>query len=170
GRRLVVTSRLASLCWAFLGDALGELPWWGWLTGLVVLLALAAWFHYRLLVRLPFWLLSRTLYRVRVHGREYIPATGAALLVCNHRSHLDAGLLLAAQKRRIRFLIWAPFVRLPGLRWLLRLADVIPIDGASGPRAILQSLRAASDALARGELVCIFAEGGITRTGFLLPF
>src|SRR4029077_2045552 len=28
----------------------------------------------------------------------------------------------------------------------------------------------ASDALAAGDVVCIFAEGGITRTGFMLPF
>ena len=55
-------------------------------------------------------------------------------------------------------------------RSLLRWAKVIPIDSGSGPRAILKSLRAASDALAAGELVCIFAEGTVSRTGFLLPF
>ena len=61
-------------------------------------------------------------------------------------------------------------MRVPGLRLILRMANVIPIDSSSGPRAIIQSLRAASESLARGEVVCIFAEGGITRTGFLLPF
>ncbi|TMQ33760.1 MAG: acyl-[ACP]--phospholipid O-acyltransferase, partial [Planctomycetota bacterium] len=45
-----------------------------------------------------------------------------------------------------------------------------PIDGSAGPRAIVKALRAASEALAKGEVVCVFAEGGITRTGFLLPF
>src|SRR5207302_7848098 len=84
--------------------------------------------------------------------------------------HIAALLVLAAQHRHIRFVIWAPYLRVPGLRLLLRLANVIPIDSGSGPRAIIQSLRNASDALARGEVVCIFAEGGITRTGFLLPF
>src|SRR5262249_22758991 len=57
-----------------------------------------------------------------------------------------------------------------GLRHLLRWAGAIPIDASAGPRAIVQSLRLASDALARGEVVCIFAEGRFTRTGFLLPF
>ena len=70
----------------------------------------------------------------------------------------------------MRFIIWAPFLRVPGLRLLLRLARVVPIDSAGGPRAIIQSLRTAGEALANGEAVCIFAEGSITRTGFMLPF
>src|SRR6202011_3080872 len=69
-----------------------------------------------------------------------------------------------------RFVIWAPFTRVPFLRVLLRLDRVIPIDSTAGPRAIVHSLRAASEALGKGEVVCIFAEGGITRTGFMLPF
>jgi acyl-[acyl-carrier-protein]-phospholipid O-acyltransferase/long-chain-fatty-acid--[acyl-carrier-protein] ligase len=52
----------------------------------------------------------------------------------------------------------------------LKWAGVIPIDKTGGLRSIVQSLRLASDALKRGELVCIFAEGRFTRTGFLLPF
>lgn len=137
------------------------------LLGLVVLMALC---HYQLLVRFPLWLLRHSLYRVHVHGLENLPATGPALLVSNHVSHIDAILILAAQKRRVRFLIWAPYLGVPFLRWLLRLARVIPIDGGAGPRAIVASLRAAGEALAQGDVVCIFAEGGITRTGFLLPF
>src|SRR5438309_9711248 len=77
---------------------------------------------------------------------------------------------MAATRRRIRFLVWAPYLGVPGLRVLLRLANVIPIAGSGGPRAIIQALRTASEALAAGEVVCIFAEGGISRTGFLLPF
>src|SRR5438309_8853951 len=77
---------------------------------------------------------------------------------------------MAATRRRIRFLVWAPYLGVPGLRVLLRLANVIPIQGTGGPRAIIQALRSASEAIANGEVVCIFAEGGITRTGFLLPF
>jgi acyl-[acyl-carrier-protein]-phospholipid O-acyltransferase/long-chain-fatty-acid--[acyl-carrier-protein] ligase len=85
-------------------------------------------------------------------------------------SFIDAFLVFLAQRRLVRFVIWAPYTRLPALGFLLRLARVIPIDGSAGPRAIIQSLRAASAALANGEVVCIFAEGGITRTGFLMPF
>lgn len=145
--------------------------WW-WIVGSLVLVVIAAFyfFYYFLLVRLPLWILRHTFYRVHVHGAEHIPATGPALIVSNHVSHIDALMILAAQKRRIRFIIWAPFLGIPFLRWLLRLGKVIPIDGSKGPRAIIQALRQASDALAAGDVVCIFAEGGITRTGFMLPF
>src|SRR5262249_43470959 len=116
------------------------------------------------------WLLRHTFYRVKVHGLENVPATGPALLVANHVSQIDALLVLACFRRRIRFLVWAPYLGTPVLRWLLRLALVIPIDGAACPRAIIQAMYAAGDAFAGGELVCIFAEGGMTRIGFLLPF
>ncbi len=143
-----------------------------WIGGVVLagLAAAAILFPYALFVRLPLWLLTHTLYRLRVHGAQNIPATGPALLVSNHVSYLDALLILAAQKRRIRFLIWAPFFKRPLLRWVLRLSRAIPIDARAGPRAIIAALRAAGDALAQGDLVCIFAEGGITRTGFMMPF
>jgi acyl-[acyl-carrier-protein]-phospholipid O-acyltransferase/long-chain-fatty-acid--[acyl-carrier-protein] ligase len=144
--------------------------WWVWLVAAVALVAAVYAFRYYFLVRLPLWLLTHTIYRLRAHGAEHIPVKGPALLVSNHVSYIDALIILAAQKRRVRFLVWAPFMGVPGLRWVLRLMHVIPIQGTSGPRAIIQALRAASDALAAGEVVCIFAEGGITRTGFLLPF
>lgn len=121
-------------------------------------------------LRMFLWLVTRTIYRVRIAGVENIPANGPALLVCNHVTYIDWLLLLAAQKRFIRFVIFAGWARRWGLRHLLRWANVIPIDAGAGPRAIVQSLHAASDALKRGELVCIFAEGRLTRTGFLLPF
>ena len=131
---------------------------------------LVCWLRPMLLVRALLWLLTHTVYRVRVLGRENVPAKGGALLVCNHISYIDWLLLLAAQRRFIRFVIFAGFTKKWGLRYLLRWAGAIPIDGAGGPRAIVKSLRRASDALAKGELVCIFAEGRLTRTGFMLPF
>jgi acyl-[acyl-carrier-protein]-phospholipid O-acyltransferase/long-chain-fatty-acid--[acyl-carrier-protein] ligase len=149
---------------------LGADFWWVLALVVAVLAGLAFWQRYRVLVRLPLWILRHTFYRVHVHGAENLPAEGAALLVANHVSYIDALLILAAQKRPVRFVIWAPYARMPFLRWILRAVRVIPIDGAAGPRAIIHALRTGGDALAQGELVGIFAEGGITRTGFLLPF
>jgi acyl-[acyl-carrier-protein]-phospholipid O-acyltransferase/long-chain-fatty-acid--[acyl-carrier-protein] ligase len=150
-----------------------------WGTGWIVLLSLLGlaaislglmvWRPDRF-VRLAAWIPVHLFYRVRVYGAEVIPAQGPVLFVCNHVSYIDAFLVFLAQKRPIRFVMWAPYLRLPGLRILLRLAQVIPIDASSGPRAIVQSLRMAGEALAKGDAVCIFAEGGITRTGFMLPF
>jgi acyl-[acyl-carrier-protein]-phospholipid O-acyltransferase/long-chain-fatty-acid--[acyl-carrier-protein] ligase len=141
----------------------------GVLAGLA-LLAFALWLWPMAFVRAFLWLLTRTVYRVRVAGLENVPKQGGALLVCNHLSFIDWLLVLAAQPRFIRFLVYAPYANRWGFRHLLRWAKVIPIDGSGGPRAILKALHAASGALAAGELVCIFAEGTISRTGFLLPF
>ena len=116
----------------------------------VLTVAYLSWWHPEVLARILLWLPGHLLYRVRVFGRENIPASGPALLVCNHVSFIDAFLVLLAQKRFVRFLVWAPYTRLPGLRFLLRLARVIPIDGSAGPRAIVKALRAASEALAKG--------------------
>mgnify|MGYP003395247033 CR=1 FL=1 len=144
--------------------------WWAGCFVLALLIVLAGIFRHAFFVRIPLWVLMHTVYRVRSHGMENIPETGAALLVCNHVSYLDPLIILAGQKRRVRFLMWAPYTKLPLLRWIVWLARVIPIQGNTGPRAIIQALRMASEALAEGEGVCIFAEGGVTRTGFLLPF
>jgi acyl-[acyl-carrier-protein]-phospholipid O-acyltransferase/long-chain-fatty-acid--[acyl-carrier-protein] ligase len=137
---------------------------------LVLAFLVAVWLWPMAFVRALLWVLTHTVYRVRLVGLENVPKTGGALLVCNHLSYIDWLLLLAAQPRFIRFLIYAPYANLWGFRHLLRWAKVIPIDGAGGPRAIVRALRSASDSLAAGELVCIFAEGTISRTGFLLPF
>ncbi len=136
----------------------------------IVSVLLLAWLFPWTIFRIFFWFITHTLYRVRVLGRENVPATGGALLVCNHVSYIDWLLLLTSQRRRIRFVVFAAFTRAWGIRHILRWGGVIPIDGAGGPRGIVKSLRTASEALARGELVCIFAEGGLTHTGFMLPF
>jgi len=145
----------------------------GWQIGLgiaLLLLVIAIVFRYAAFVRLPLWILRHTFYRLRIQGGEHIPATGPVLLISNHVSWIDAMLIMASQNRRIRFMIWAPFTKVPFLRAFLKLLNVIPIDGSAGPRAIVKALRSASEALEQGDAVCIFAEGGITRTGFLLPF
>ncbi len=116
------------------------------------------------------WLLLRCFYRIRVVGRQNIPRKGPALVVCNHVSWLDGLFVVMSLRRRVRFLVWAPFAQVPVLRFFLRLGRAIPIDATAGPRAIVAALREAGRALGRGELIGIFAEGGITRTGFLLPF
>jgi acyl-[acyl-carrier-protein]-phospholipid O-acyltransferase/long-chain-fatty-acid--[acyl-carrier-protein] ligase len=148
---------------------------WGWATLsavgvvvalLVVLCIVRPYWPLRVLL----WLLTHSVYWLRVLGGQNVPRKGAALLVSNHVSYVDWLLLMASQRRFIRFVVWAGWTKKRGLRWLLRWAGCIPIDGASGPRALIKSIKAARDALGRGELVCIFAEGRFTRTGIMLPF
>src|SRR5207245_170165 len=115
-------------------------------------------------VRLVTWIPVHLFYRMRIYGREVIPATGPVLFVCNHVSYIDAFLVFMAQRRPIRFVLWATYMRLPGLRLLLRLSKAILIESSSGQRAIVESGRMAGEASAGGLAVLIFAEGSVTRT------
>ena len=60
----------------------------------VVGFVLVCWFFPHVFFRVLFWLITHTLYRVRVLGRENVPASGGALLVCNHVSYIDWLILL----------------------------------------------------------------------------
>src|SRR5260370_11460386 len=121
---------------------------------LTAAIAFLCWQRPDIIVRLLLWLPAHLLYKIRVFGRENIPARGPALFVCNHVSFIDAFLVFLAQKRLVRFVIWAPYAHLPGLGFLLRLARVIPIGGRAWPRAIVQTLPAASGDLVHGVVLC----------------
>ncbi len=121
-------------------------------------------------VRLALWLLTHTFYRIRVEGRENLPRRGPALLVCNHVSFVDPFLIGASTDRFVRFLMFRKFYDTRGIHWLARLMGAIPVAESDPPREIIRSLQRAQDQLRQGELVCIFAEGAITRTGNLLRF
>ena len=121
-------------------------------------------------IRFLFWLGSHTMYRVKVIGADKIPEKGGALLVANHVSWVDGILLLANSSRLIRFLAYADYAAKPGLNWLSKVMQTIPIKASDGPKAIIRALKEAKERVAGGELVCIFAEGQLTRTGQLQPF
>ena len=120
--------------------------------------------------RLVLVILTNTLYRIKVIGRNNVPMKGGALLVCNHLSFVDALLVIASTERPIRFILYKGIYDLPGVKPLAKMMGVIPISSGQRPREMIKSLRAASAAIQNGELVCIFAEGQITRIGHMLPF
>jgi len=121
-------------------------------------------------LRFLLWIATHTVYRVRVNGRDNIPAKGGALFVCNHVSFVDALLLIAATDRHVRFMMLKSYYELPYVKPFARALGVIPISSEQRPRDLLKSLQTASDAIKNGHVVCIFAEGQITRIGQLLPF
>jgi acyl-[acyl-carrier-protein]-phospholipid O-acyltransferase / long-chain-fatty-acid--[acyl-carrier-protein] ligase len=121
-------------------------------------------------IRLCLWLLTHTFYRIRVRGGENLPKRGPALVVCNHISFVDPFLIGACTERFVRFLMYRQFYETRGIRWLAQLMGAIPISEADKPRDMVASLREAQERLKEGDLVCIFAEGSITRTGNLLRF
>ncbi len=123
------------------------------------------------LLRFVAWVLSRLVYRFDVSGDRHIPAQGAAVLVCNHVSFVDAMLLMAASPRPIRFLMDHRIFRVPVLGALFRLAKAIPVaPQKEDPAAYEAAFVAAAQVLREGDLLGIFPEGGITRDGTLQPF
>ncbi len=117
------------------------------------------------------YLLSHTLYRVTIKGRENIPSEGAAVLVSNHVSYIDALLILGASTRPTRFVMDKSISELPLLKYLFRHAGVIPI---CSPRQCKATYEAAFEtihqALSNEELVCIFPEGRLSKDGNMAEF
>lgn len=144
----------------FLIAGLGTLP----------ILLYVLWLLPQATIRFGVWLLSRFVYRVRTWGLDNIPDQGPALLVANHVTWIDGILILLTSSRPIRMVAYADYVQGGAMGWLSDLFGIIPIKSSDGPKGLIKSLNTARDALNNGELVCIFAEGQITRTGELLRF
>ncbi len=121
------------------------------------------------LIRFALWLLTHTIYRIRIVGSENVPRRGPALLVSNHVSYIDGLLVGACVQRFVRFMVLKQIYDLPALNWFFRKIKAIPVD-QTHRRGMVEAIRAAHAELAAGHVVCIFPEGTITRTGNLGPF
>jgi len=140
-----------------------------------ILNAMVALYIYRLvpefLLRFIAWLLANTLYRIRSHHTERIPDHGAAVLVCNHVSFVDAVVIMGESPRPIRFVMDYRIFKIPLMNWFFKNAKAIAIAPAKEDPTMLEKANLRIDAaLADGDLVCIFPEGRITDTGELYPF
>ncbi|MEM5382593.1 MFS transporter [Paraburkholderia phymatum] len=123
------------------------------------------------LLRFVAWLLVHTFYRIRLVHAERIPEEGAAVLVCNHVSYVDAIVIMAESPRPIRFVMDHRIFRTPFAGWLFRHAKAIPIAPAHEDGELLKrAYDACAKALDDGDLVCIFPEGKLTNTGDMNPF
>jgi 1-acyl-sn-glycerol-3-phosphate acyltransferase len=122
------------------------------------------------LLRFVCWMLVHTLYRLEKRG-EHFPESGAALLVCNHVSFVDALVISAACRRPIRFIMDEAIFRAPIIRALASGMKAIPIASAKDDATILErAFELTGMALRDGELVCIFPEGRLTRDGQIAAF
>lgn len=140
--------------------------------GLFTLAVFSLWVLPDFFVKFVCMLITRFCYRFSVRGVDNLPPFGPALLVCNHVSLMDAILVISSQQRRIRMLMSRGFYEKAGwfTRKMCQLGGVILIHEADNPKKLLLSLRTARDALDEGYLVCIFAEGTLSRTGMMRPF
>ncbi len=115
-------------------------------------------------IRIVAGAIVRLFYRIHLDGGENLPATGGVLMLPNHITWVDAVILQIVCPRPIRFMIYDVIYRKPLLKQACQLFGAIPINPARSKEA----LRAAADRLKAGEVVCIFPEGELTRTGTLL--
>ena len=121
-------------------------------------------------LRLLLVLLTNTIYRIHIRGRDNIPDKGGVLFVSNHLSYIDALFLFASIDRPVRFIMSDDAYRIWFIRPFAKILKVIPMPKRQRPRQIVKALREASARIKAGEVVCIFAEGQVSRTGNLLPF
>jgi hypothetical protein len=123
------------------------------------------------LLRFLSWVLVHSIYRLRVQGLENIPATGPALLTCNHVSFVDPIVISAACRRPIRFIMDASIFRTPLLSRVFRGMKAIPVaPQKTDPETYERAFEVVRKELAAGELVCIFPEGRLSPDGELAPF
>ena len=116
------------------------------------------------------WLLFKAFYRIRVRDRHNLPKSGGALIVANHVSWIDGFLLHITCHRWLRMFADPAHIRIPFFYWLTRKYHTVEIDLAGGPKALLRGLKEARAGVINGDVVCLFPEGGITRSGQLQEF
>ncbi|WP_020558379.1 acyl-[ACP]--phospholipid O-acyltransferase [Thiofilum flexile] len=110
--------------------------------------------------------LFRARYRLKVLGFENLPARGGVLLLGNHISWIDWALVQMASPRRLHFVIERGYYERWYIKWVLDLFKVVPIRGVASNEA----LKRVTQLLSEGEVVCLFPEGTISRTGQLGEF
>jgi len=106
-------------------------------------------------------------FRLKTHGRDRLPRTGAAILASNHASFLDPIFIGLRARRPVRFLVSREFYADRRLHALLRWCGTIPVGGGAG---MIRSFRRCAEVVEHGGLLGIFPEGGITRDGAMRPF
>jgi 1-acyl-sn-glycerol-3-phosphate acyltransferase len=164
-RPMVVAYKMQWLSWR-MANGKRLLPWVG-LPNILCNESLVPEFLLRFIV----WMLIHTVYRLRARGLEQVPEEGAAVIVCNHVSFVDALVIMAACGRPIRFVMDHHIFRWPLLNFVFRTSKAIPIASAKEDPAMME--RAFDDvakALDAGDLVGIFPEGKITGNGEINPF
>lgn len=121
-------------------------------------------------LRFCVWTLTHTIYRLRVINKEVIPHAGGALIVSNHLSFADVVFIVVSTSRRVRFVTNRDIYNIWWIKPLCRLAGALPVSSQDPPKEIARSLEFIREALRQGDVVCVFPEGHLSRTGNTLRF
>jgi len=122
-------------------------------------------------LRFFIWILTHTMYRVSDHDLDKIPDDGPAVLVCNHVSFVDALVIAGSHHRPIRFVMDRSISEMKGLKLFFKWAKTIPICSPKADPVVYETaFKRIKQELDSGELICIFPEGKLTKTGELNEF
>ncbi|MCP4888208.1 AMP-binding protein [Rubripirellula sp.] len=139
------------------------------ITLIVVFLSIVVGYRWpRIFVRGPFRVLLAILYRREVKGLENLPKTGGCVVICNHISYIDGILILWMLPRNVRFIVDGGNFGNAFTRYLARAFDTILMF--ANPKSIGRALKTAREGVQAGEVIGLFPEGTITRTGQLQAF
>ncbi|MGL4400413.1 MAG: MFS transporter [Luteolibacter sp.] len=114
-------------------------------------------------IRLVGGAMIRSIYRMGVVNPERIPPKGGALLLPNHVTFADGLYISAVCPRPVRFVMDEAFMAHRAIRLFVSIFDTVTIR-RDQPR---EAIRIIIDALKKGDLVCLFPEGQLSRTGTL---
>ena len=167
---LMVLSAVVAVAVLSLGFSIAEL-----FLFVAIINAIVAIYIYSLVpeffMRFIVWLLIHSVYHVKAKGLDKIPDEGSAVLVCNHVSFVDALIIAGCIRRPVRFVMYYKIYNLPILNFVFRTAKTIPIAGKYENEDLLnKAFNDIDDALADGDLVCIFPEGKLTANGDVNTF
>ncbi|MEM9825905.1 MAG: AMP-binding protein [Planctomycetota bacterium] len=138
------------------------------LVALLVVAVLLAWLKPRLFIRGPIALLLNLLYRKRVIGLEHLPREGGYMVISNHVSWIDGILILWMLPRNVRFVVDGANFKNPITRYLANAFDTILM--MPNPKSIGRSIKEAREGLQAGDVIGVFPEGTLSRTGQLQGF
>ena len=153
---------LAAAMWTLLGVLVG-CP----LVAVGLLLA-GYFFATRCTTIFVMWFITKVFYRIEVVGGENVPTEGGGILAPNHISWMDGVLMSMASPRLPKFVVWAPITKQIWAIRLTRVFGVIPVEPSAS--AARDAIRRVRENVGAGELMCVFPEGAISRTGQLMPF
>lgn len=114
-------------------------------------------------IRLIGGAIIRSIYRIQMADLQHIPAKGGALLLPNHVTFADGFFIAAACPRPVRFVMDETFTARRSVRIFTAIFDTVTIR-RDQPR---EAIKITIEALKNGDLVCLFPEGQLTRTGTL---
>ena len=137
-----------------------------------ILIAMLLWFYF-----LPYsfgkvllTVLRHSLYLVEFKGRGNIPHKGAALLLANHVSPFDCLIIMGMTKRKVHIMMHRNFFRSKFFMPVFRRFGFIEVPQSNHPKEMQALFQKTQQLLRDGELVCVFAEGGVSENGLISNF